>query len=138
LVAAYRWNQERNMTTTDQATWQATWEAYAQAWKLTTKEEKARALAESTSTTCSYRDPLAETHGHQALVDYMLQFHTQVPGGHFVTTYFQAHHERSVAKWNMVDANNTVIGEGVSHGEYGADGKLVAMTGFFEVPPSAA
>lgn len=67
----------------------------------------------------------------------MLGFHQHVPGGSFETHYFLAHHERSIAKWNMCNGAGEIIGEGVSYGEYGRDGKLVAMTGFFD-PLTAA
>jgi hypothetical protein len=84
-----------------------------------------------------YRDPLTEAKGHEPLIGYMLAFHAQIPGAHFVTKYFLAHHERSIAKWNLVDGSGNVIGDGISYAEYGSDGKLVAMTGFFEAPHSA-
>ncbi len=112
----------------------ATWETYVSAWKAATADAKAAALAASVGTQCVYRDPITHAEGHAALIEYMLGFHRQVPGGHFVTTYFQAHHDRSIAKWTMRSADGTIAGEGTSYGEYGADGKLVAMTGFFETP----
>ena len=65
----------------------------------------------------------------------MLGFHQQVPGGHFATTYFLAHHDVSIAKWNMVNGDGTIIGDGVSYGHYNEEGALVAMTGFFETLP---
>lgn len=109
-----------------------TWERYAEAWKAPDRQGKLDALEASTDRKCVYRDPLASTEGHAALTEYMLQFHQQVPGGHFETTYFLAHHERSIARWNMRSGDGTVIGVGISYGEYGPSGKLVAMTGFFE------
>lgn len=112
---------------------QATWERYASAWRAPTAEGKQAALADTVEPTCTYRDPLAVAEGHRALIDYMLAFHQQVPGGHFVTTYFLAHHDRSIAKWDMRDASGAVIGHGVSYGEYSARGKLAAIAGFFDV-----
>lgn len=114
-----------------------TWERYVSAWKAPSRPEKLAALEASVEITCSYRDPLAVATGRDQLVAYMLDFHRQVPGGHFTTTHFQAHHDRSIAKWNMVDGSGRVIGDGISFGEYTADGRLRAMTGFFEAPPSA-
>jgi hypothetical protein len=111
-----------------------TWETYASAWKEASAEGKWAALRQSVEPTCMYRDPLEVAEGHGQLVDYMLRFHEQVPGGHFVTSYFLAHHDRSIAKWTMNDAAGNVVGEGVSYGEYNERGKLVAMTGFFDVP----
>ena len=111
-----------------------TWDTYATAWRATTVAAKQAALDASTTPTCCYRDPLTSLVGHAALVDSMLAFHERFPGAHFVTTYFLAHHDRSIARWNMVGSDGAVLGDGVSYGEYGADGRLTAMTGFFDVP----
>jgi hypothetical protein len=111
-----------------------TWEAYVAAWKAPSREAKRAALAASVAPACVYRDPITRADGHDALIAYMLSFHEQVPGGHFETTYFLAHHDRSIARWNMRNGAGAVVSEGVSYGEYDAQGKLAAMTGFFEVP----
>ena len=66
------------------------------------------------------------------LINYMLDFHKQVPGGHFVTNYFLAHNDQSIAKWEMKNGEAQVIGEGISYGKYNKNGKLISMTGFFE------
>jgi hypothetical protein len=115
----------------------ATWERYAAAWKAATREAKQAALAASTAPTVTYRDPLTVAESHAALVDYMIAFHAQVPGGWFSTTYFLAHHDRSIAKWDMIDDAGAVIGHGVSYGEYNTRGELVAIVGFFDAPPAA-
>jgi hypothetical protein len=62
----------------------------------------------------------------------MLDFHRQIPGGHFVTTWFLAHHQCSIAKWEMRNGENIVIGEGISYGTYNDEQKLLSMTGFFK------
>jgi hypothetical protein len=113
------------------------WETYASAWKAEGAAAKRAVLARSVAANGVYRDPLAECKGHEALIAYMLEFHQQVPGGHFATTYFLAHHGRSIAKWNMLSQDGQKIGDGVSYGEYGPDGQLVAMTGFFDPPPQS-
>jgi hypothetical protein len=111
-----------------------TWEAYTAAWQAPGAEAKALALRASVDAGCVYRDPLTHVEGHAALIDYMIDFHRQVPGGSFRTTSFRAHSARSVATWHMCDAAGTVIGEGISYGEYAPDGMLVAMNGFFDMP----
>jgi hypothetical protein len=114
---------------------QTTWEKYVSAWKVTTANEKAAALRTSVAPSCVYKDPSTVASGHEELVAYMLALHQQIPAGHFVTTYFLAHHDASIAKWNMVNGAGEVIGDGVSYGQYNEHGLLVAMTGFFELPP---
>lgn len=113
---------------------QQTWDRYTSAWQAPSAAAKALALQASVRADCMYRDPLAQAEGHQALIDYMLDFHQQVPGGFFKTTSFHAHSARSIAAWQMCDGQGMVIGEGFSYAEYGADGKLAVMTGFFDTP----
>lgn len=114
--------------------YRSTWETYVSAWKEASATQKQTALAVSVQPGCVYRDPLASTTGYEALVNYMLTFHLQVPGGYFETTWFLAHHGRSIAKWNMRSGDGAILGEGVSYAEYGQDGRLASIAGFFEAP----
>jgi hypothetical protein len=113
---------------------QATWEKYVSAWKEAAPHSKAAVLAECAAPGCVYQDPLTAANGQAALVDYMLDFQRQVPGGHFVTTAFHTHHDASLAQWQMVGGDGAVLGHGTSVGRYDEGGLLVAMTGFFDVP----
>lgn len=110
------------------------WETYAAAWRVPSAEEKHSALARSMRSDATYRDPQTHCSGHDELVQAMLEFHRQVPGGHFQTSYFLSYDDRSIARWNMLGADGTVLGEGISYGEYAADGKLTKLTGFYETP----
>lgn len=114
----------------------ATWELYVTSWKVATSEEKRALYERCLVPNCVYTDPLTRAQGWDALLAYMVDFHRQIPGGHFVMKDFSAHHGRSLAHWNLVDGQGVVRGDGVSYGEYGEQGKLAAMTGFFEVPNS--
>jgi hypothetical protein len=107
------------------------WDRYSEAWKEPTREKKLAALRASVVPSCTYRDPSAIVEGHDALVEHMLGFHQQVPGGWFDTQSFLTHHGRSLATWNMMSAEGQVIGSGMSYAEYDDRGFLVAMTGFF-------
>jgi hypothetical protein len=109
-----------------------TWETYAAAWRARPESDKRAALEASVDRACVYRDPRTVAEGHDALVAAMLAFHDRVPGGHFETTYFLAHHGRSIARWTMRGGDGAALGEGISYGEYGPHGRLVAMTGFFQ------
>jgi len=111
-----------------------TWELYTSSWKAESVEEKRTIYELCLDTQCEYNDPVTKTKGWDDLASYMLDFHKQIPGGHFVTNYFLAHNNQSIAKWVMRNRENTVLGEGVSYGKYNEAGKLVAMTGFFETP----
>ena len=111
-----------------------TWETYVSTWNVDDAAQKRALFTQCLDPACRYNDPLINTHGWDELETYMLDFHQKIPGGHFVTTYFLAHSNKSIAKWEMRNADNIVLGDGISCGEYHKNGKLIAMTGFFETP----
>jgi hypothetical protein len=110
----------------------ATWEKYASTWKMTNKAERLKTFAEVLADDAIYTDPLVQTRSWDELIGYMENFHEQVPGGHFVTTAFLAHHQKSIAHWEMKTGGDVTVGTGTSYGEYDDRGKLVSMNGFFE------
>jgi hypothetical protein len=114
----------------------AVWDRYVASWKVQSLAEK-RALFETCLAPGSrYTDPLRVAQGWDELLAYMVEFQKQAPGAHFVTEYFASHHQKSIARWKMLSADAAPIGEGMSYGEYDANGLLVAMTGFFETAES--
>ncbi len=119
-----------------QDSFETTWKRYSTSWGPVSSEEREAIFADSVKPSCIYRDPITTASGTAELAAYMEKFQSQIPGGHFVTTYFLAHSDRSIAKWEMRDGDSKVLGDGVSYGEYGSDGMLTGLTGFFEQPPS--
>ncbi len=115
-------------------THQVIWEKYAASWKAESSVERQAIFASCLTPTCQYSDPLVQTNGWDELATYMENLQQQVPGVHFVTSYFQSHHDRSIAKWEMRSGDNTPITQGVSYGEFNEDGMLVSMSGFYELP----
>ena len=113
---------------------QTTWETYVRSWKAESAEEKRALYEASLDRACVYLDPLARTEGWDELVDYMIGFHQQLPGAYFHTVEFLEHTDASAALWELRTGEGEAIGTGVSFGRYNDDGKLVAMTGFYEVP----
>jgi hypothetical protein len=116
---------------------ESTWATYTAAWKAGSDEQRRALLGRAVQADCHYADPLVQAEGWQALSDYMGDLQRQVPGVHFVTGRFTVHHGRSMAQWRMLDGQARTVGEGVSFGEYAADGRLRRMTGFFEIPSAA-
>ena len=109
-----------------------TWETYTASWAALTLEEKRSLFEQSLTQECEYSDPNTQRKGWDELSAYMLDFHTQIPNGSFVTRYFKAHNFQSIAKWDMLDHNGKILGDGISYGRYNEAGKLIAMTGFYE------
>jgi hypothetical protein len=59
-----------------------------------------------------------------------------VPGVAFVPTDLKLHHGCCLMHWNMVDGGGAVISPGVSYLQFGADGRLIQMNGFFDLNAS--
>lgn len=116
----------------------AVWERYVGSWKARSAAEKHKIYATCLAPACVYTDPLTQARGWDELTQYMVSFHEQVPGAHFVTQEFFSHHGRSVARWKMLSGEGAPLGEGISYAEYDEQQRLVAMTGFFDSPGSPA
>lgn len=108
------------------------WEMYTSAWKSENIDDRRAVLTATLGPECTYRDPQIKVSGYDELIAYMTNFHLQVPGGHFITRRFRFLQGQSVAQWDMLDRQGNVIGDGVSVGHYNADGRLVAIAGFFD------
>ncbi len=109
------------------------WETYVSAWKSRSIDDVRRLLDASLAQGCTYQDPIIKVSGLDDLMAYMANFHQQVPDGHFVTRRFRFHHAQSIAQWDMLDADGNVIGDGASVGHYNEAGRLVTITGFFDI-----
>ena len=71
-----------------------TWEKYTTTWKVSDKAERMAIFSEALADNAIYTDSLTQTKSWEELISYMENFHQQVPGGHFVTTYFFSHHQK--------------------------------------------
>lgn len=111
-----------------------TWETYVASWRACSIADQRALLERSLAVDCAYADPLAQTRGRDQLMAYMARFHGQSPGSYFVTLEFAAHHGRSLARWEMRDARDNRVGDGIGYGEYDSDGRLVSISNFFRVP----
>jgi len=116
---------------------QAKWERYVSAWRMASVAEKRETFRSCLAPDCVYTDPLVVARGWDELEKYMLGFHEQIPGGHFVTQQFFAHHGQSVARWKMLSREGATLGEGISYAEYDPQARLTKMTGFFDPSPGA-
>lgn len=114
--------------------YRSTWEIYTLSWSETDASERLKLFEQSLSSDCIYTDPLIQTNGYEQLSGYMAELHKNVNGVRFITTAFSSHHDRSLAQWNMLDANGNLLSQGASYGLYGIDGRLVQMTGFYAIP----
>lgn len=111
-----------------------TWETYTTSWQAESTSEKQALFERCLNPQCRYQDPLASTGGWEELQAYMLEFHRQIPGGHFKTTQFFSHNQQSIARWDMFDGAGKQCGEGISYAHYDERGRLLSIHGFYETP----
>jgi hypothetical protein len=110
------------------------WETYTRSWSVSEDQERVALFEQCLGADCLYSDPVVQTSGYAELSAYMAELLRNMPGARFVTTDFVSHHNQSLAHWNMLDGHGDILSQGASHGLYGADGRLIQMSGFFALP----
>ncbi len=111
----------------------SSWETYMAAWNATDSGEREQLLAQATVDDSNYIDPNVELSGHKALMEYMVEFHQQMPDCRFILTRYIAHHYKSIAVWDLQDNDGNTLSTGMSYGAYNTQGKLTAEHGFFDI-----
>jgi hypothetical protein len=61
-------------------------------------------------------------------------FQASGPGGVFRISAVLHHHDRSLARWALHGPDGRVLQTGTSFGVLADDGRLAAITGFFDPP----
>lgn len=111
------------------------WDRYAAIWSLDAAA-RATELPACVTDNVTYCDPNSLIQGRQALSDYMAAFQDSVPGGSFGIGSVQRHHDRCLARWTLRGPSGRALQAGTSFGLLAADGRLRAITGFFDpIPP---
>jgi SnoaL-like domain len=111
-----------------------TLDTYARTWGPVDHDTRLAALRACLSEEFIYTDPNVRTVGYEELAAYMDGFQHELPGGGFVNRRIEHHHDALLVHWDMVDPTGQTIGAGASSGRVGPDGRLQAMTGFFDQP----
>lgn len=107
------------------------WETYRSCWSDYNSNKRTSNLRGIMSDDFEYRDPNIELKGYRQLSDYMAQFQKEFKDASFVISNLNAHHNKLMAHWNMVNSKNEVVGSGIDFAQY-ANGKIKEITGFFE------
>ncbi|HXH80654.1 nuclear transport factor 2 family protein [Nocardioides sp.] len=114
----------------------ALWSRYAATWSLPDALRSSE-LAACLSEDVTYCDPQEMVAGRGALSTYMGQFQQAFPGMAFRIDSTLQHHDRTLAAWSLCDPSGTVHQRGTSFAALADDGRLGAITGFFEPPAGA-
>jgi len=107
------------------------WRSYASCWSAP-DAQRTELLPQLTSADVSYRDPMTEVRGREAFSAYMKQFQNGYPGHRFDVERVDAHHDRSLARWQLIDPSGQPVQRGVSSAVHDEEGRLRDVTGFFQ------
>lgn len=118
------------------STHQETWKKYVSLWGPLSDAERQEGVRAALHPDCEYRDPRTTTTGTTELVSYMEHYQEEFPGSTIEMRYFLSHNDRCFVKWEIEDPKRNVLMEGSSYGEFDAEGKIVTMCGFYEMPES--
>lgn len=107
------------------------WNRYAATWSLST-DDRPEELAACLADDVTYCDPEGLVPGRTALSDYMGRFQEAFPGTRFRIESVLYHHGRTLASWTLRGAGEELFQRGTSYAVVADDGRLSAITGFFE------
>ena len=107
------------------------WETYRSCWSEKDADTRLNRLAKIMSNDFQYKDPNIELKGFNQLSNYMKEFQKQFEGASFEVTALEFHHDSVMANWNMLDAKNQIVADGVDFAKI-SDGRLTQITGFFK------
>ena len=107
---------------------------YLAAWSEANPTKRMELLEACYSPTGHYSDPLLLFSTLSALHEGIQQFHDQNPGANFsFHSSPKFHHNFAQFDWAMLNTEGEIVLLGEDFIEFGTDGKITRVTGFFEV-----
>lgn len=111
---------------------------YIAMWNETDPIRRAEIIARAWTEDARYVDPHFDSAGYQALSDMVAFVHEHYPGYRFRrTSGVDSHHDRVRFTWELASPEGQTAAAGLDIGEFAADGRLRAITGFIgDIPAS--
>lgn len=111
------------------------WYRYAKIWSSDAAMRESE-LQDCLADNATYCDPGNELSGRAALSDLMGGFQNQVPGGRFEILQVIDHHDRSLARWALLNGDGVNLQHGASFATHDDKGRLKSINGFFPLASS--
>ena len=106
---------------------------YIAMWNETDAGRRRGLIAELWTETARYRDPMLSGDGPDGIDAMVAAVQTQYPNHRFHRTgAVDAHHQSLRFGWELKEAGQAPFVIGIDIGEVAADGRLQAITGFFD------
>jgi SnoaL-like domain len=111
-------------------------DTYLAMWNETDPDRRAELIEQAWTANGRYVDPLLEAEGHTALSEMVAAVHGQYPAHRFRrTSGIDTHHDQVRFAWELAAPDGALTVAGIDVGAFGADGRLLQITGFFGDPP---
>lgn len=105
--------------------------AYVEAWREPNAMKRDALLERSWADDGIYQDEDFRYEGREALAEGITAFHAQFPGASVVlASGIEVHHNHFRFRWEFLDADGNVQGEGMDFGELDTDGRIMKLVGF--------
>ncbi len=105
---------------------------YCAAWNEPDAARRAAILARVWAPGACYTDPRADLAGADELSAHISEVQKRRPGARVVrTSAIDLHHGLARFAWRVVQADGSMLPEGIDFAEISADGKLQRIVGFF-------
>lgn len=112
---------------------------YVAAWNEPDAAARMALLEKAWATDATYTDPTANVKGRDGLSNLISGFlnNEQTKGASIVRkSGIDIHHRSFRFAWDMLTADGTVAASGIDYGEFGDDGELKKIVGFFGPMPA--
>jgi hypothetical protein len=112
-------------------------ERYIAVWNETDGESRRALIARTWSNQASYVDPMFNADGPDGIDALVAGFQQQFPDHRFrLSSDVDQHHDRLRFTWELVEPiGGTALVKGTDFGVVASDGRLQAITGFFDELP---
>ncbi len=107
-------------------------DAYCAAWSEANVAKRTRLLADVWAEGATYTDPRAHVTGTDELAAHIGRVLASRPGARVIrTSAVDTHHGLARFAWRVVEADGTMLPEGIDFAEMSAEGRLARIVGFF-------
>jgi hypothetical protein len=114
-------------------------DGYFAMWNELDPAKRRATIAATWAEEAGYSDPLFTAAGYEALDALVAAVHDQYPGYRFRrTSAVDSHHNQARWGWELSGPDGNTPAAGVDFAVLAPDGRLNAVTGFFEQPAQAA
>jgi len=111
---------------------------YIAAWNETDAARRKALVAATFAADATYLDPVMQGDGHAGIDEMIAGVQARFPGHRFSRSgKVDTHHDHLRISWDLAPAGGEVLVKGTDFAVLAADARMAAVTGFFDLLPTA-